>query len=310
MLHRFCAAAALTILTTPAWATPEPSPHRLYYQNLSAFTYNALGLINRTQAGYMYRLWGNPQPTAEDTLGDKIKQKSYLKAAFTNQLTPAFVRPGVLLEATPVALLRLAARVEGAAYFGTFNNVSSFDSPTATHDDDTLADDDAGYAITGWSARLDARLQFKVGPIAARSELRAEYFDFGINAEDSVFYDTVADTLVPNRGWSLTAESDVLYFANDRLILGARHTMIRALYEDADYRPSEDPATARTNTPLHRAGPIFVYRLDPTATGGRFNEPTVFLITQWWLEHRYRTGEVRSQALPYLAIGFAFNGDL
>ena len=52
-----------------------------------------------------------------------------------------------------------------------------------------------------------------------------------------------------------------------------------------------------------------VYRLNDT-TGTAFNQPTVFAMANWWLSHRYRTGEEVSQAFPYVLLGFAFNGDL
>ena len=46
---------------------------------------------------------------------------------------------------------------------------------------------------------------------------------------------------------------------------------------------------------------------DPDAT---FNRPTALLIANWWLAHRYRTGEENSAALPYIVLGFRFEGEL
>lgn len=34
------------------------------------------------------------------------------------------------------------------------------------------------------------------------------------------------------------------------------------------------------------------------------------MIVNWWLEHPYRTGQEVSQAVPYIVLGFAFNGDI
>ncbi len=292
-----------------AEAAPARSPHRLFYQSLSVLRLNPLGLITRTQLGYMYKLFGNPAVDPAAPLGDRLKQNTYLKIALNQQLSPGFFRPGVLVEAMPLALLKLAARLESHVYWGAFNLVSDFNTPTAPHDDDALDAADS-YATTGWSARFDARLQIKLGKIAVRSEARAEYYDLDLEDDAPVFYESVLDTLVANKGWSLITDTDVLYFLDDHWIIGARHTWTKAFFDDADFAAGEDPGRADTNAVMHRAGPAVIYRIDPNALGGRFNEPTVFLITQFWLQHQSRTGQSVTQAYPYTLIGFAFNGDL
>ena len=79
------------------------------------------------------------------------------------------------------------------------------------------------------------------------------------------------------------------------------------------------------NGALHRFGPVVAYNLRESGHA-RFNAPTVFVAVQWWLQHRYRTGDRTAQeallgnravpqdftsgAMPYIAIGFSFRGDL
>lgn len=312
--------AALCALVSPAAAdavegkeagaaTEARDPHRLYYQSLSILRLNPLGLITRAQLGYMYKLWGNPKVDPTAPLGEKIKQNTYLKIAANTQLSPGFLRPGIVLEAVPLALIRLSARVEQHTYWGAFNLVSSFPSASADHDEDAL-DDAESYGTTGWSARFDARLQVKLGKIAVRSELRAEYASIDLEDDAPVWYEPILDTLVANNGWSLINETDLLYFVDDAWIIGARYTYTKALFEDDAFLPGEDPASAANNAVMHRVGPAIIWRLDNQKTGTRFNQPTVFLITQFWLKHASRTGQQVTQAYPYTLVGFAFNGDL
>jgi hypothetical protein len=242
-------------------------------------------------------------------LGQKIKQNTYLKIAANTQLSPGFVRPGIILEAVPLALIRFSARVEQHTYWGAFNLITSAPSASFPHDDDAL-EAARSYGTTGWSARFDTRLQVKLGKVAVRSELRAEYASLDLENDDSVYYEPILDTLVANNHWSLINDTDLLYFVNDAWIIGARYTWTKALFEDDDFLPGEDPASAANNQVMHRAGPAIIYRIDNQKTGTLFNQPTVFLITQFWLQHASRTGQEVTQAYPYTLIGFAFNGDL
>ena len=64
------------------------------------------------------------------------------------------------------------------------------------------------------------------------------------------------------------------------------------------------------NPMTHRVGPFLAYRFYSEPRGSTmFNEPTIILIVNWWLSHRYRTGEDVSQAVPYIVLGFLFNGE-
>ena len=69
---------------------------------------------------------------------------------------------------------------------------------------------------------------------------------------------------------------------------------------------------------LQRMGPVISYTFfDRGFT--RFNKPTLLLITNFYLDHRYRTGQATSQvvpavfanssAIPYVVLGFSFQSD-
>ena len=90
-------------------------------------------------------------------------------------------------------------------------------------------------------------------------------------------------------------------------LLGVRYTAVHA-----DYSRSTFPNGGyfgNPNTPTHMIGPMVLYRFFDRP-GARFNQPSVVLILNWYLTHRYRTGKAVSRAIPYGAIGFIFNGDL
>lgn len=82
--------------------------------------------------------------------------------------------------------------------------------------------------------------------------------------------------------------------------LGLRHT-----FSDAIDGFDGDGGRAH-----HRLGPLFAWQFAQEPPGRRFNQPTLFVLAQWWLQHPYRTGEEQSAALPLIGLGFAFNGDL
>lgn len=165
----------------------------------------------------------------------------------------------------------------------------------------------------------------------------------------SVWYDIFTDANLPARGWHATADTDVLFSPEGPgLTLGVRHSWVRAFFGEGDFQRDDfcngpdgtigmrgsatngcgsngyyDP-----NVPLHRIGPLIAYNFRE-ASHSRFNAPTVFMALQWWVQHRYRTGatpeavaremalgnptvpqDFVSSAVPYVALGFSFRGDL
>ncbi len=311
------ALATLCVLAArPAVAAPAPAPgaapaapmwNRLYYSSATFGRVNPQGLIERAELGYRRLLTDSQGLLLKDT---------YAGVAFAPSASPAWGRLGILAELVPLAVLRLSVRYDYTWYPGWFGNVQSFRSPWAAHSDTALdAGQHAGraYATSGGQLTLAARVQGKVWHIAARSQAQLVRVNLALRAGDRVYYDQIWDVDVPNGGWIAVVDSDLLFLTPSRwlpgtaaLTLGLRHTVTRALYRAGDYAPGEprvDP-----NSPTHRLGLLVAYRFWKRP-GTLFDEPTVFVLAQWWLKHRYRTGADVSQAVPYFVFGFAFRGE-
>jgi hypothetical protein len=290
-------AAALTLLA-PAIALadkdpPPPPKTRVFYRDVLAVRINPLGLINDARLSVRRRLLAP---------GGALTRETFVGVGSTMVLSPAFVRFGPFVEVQPLSVLTLAAGIEGQAYFRTFDQLQSFPTATAAYDDDTLAangDQDRHYGATSRVGFLEARLQAKVGPVAARSSMRAQHtlVSAARRRDDVAYYDQILDILVPTDGWLITNDADVLVFLTDHWIAGARYTFTHSFLPE--------PATA---TETHRLGPLIGYRFFDRAYP-MFNQPTVNLLAQWWLVHPYRTGAEQPTALPLIALAFSFNGD-
>jgi hypothetical protein len=272
------------------------------YQNTTLARYNPLGLFNQLQVGYRRYLW---QPT-----GSRLRDGSYLALNLAPTVSPAWARIGPQLEIQPLAILRLVAQYDWVGHFGTFDTIQSFQTANADWREATMEanSETASYATTGHVVTLSGTLQAAVGPIALRSELRGIYHSLDLQGEDTLFYDIVFDLLAPNRAWLTTTDSDILYLdPSGDLKIGIRHTWIRANYDETNFLDTESQQEG--NEATHRIGPLVTYRLNPRQDV-RFSEPTLILIMNWWLQHPYRTGVETSQAVPYVVLGFRFNGRL
>jgi hypothetical protein len=237
-------------------------------------------------------------------------------AGLMMEATPAFVRIGPMIEVQPFSILRLWATYQVLGYFGSFNLMQSFASPNEEYSDSRIKDlgdlpskeEGQNYPTAGTQFTAGANFQMKLGPIAARSALRLVRADYDLRDGDRVFYDQFYDVLVPNEGWFLSNDTDLLYVTDFGLVAGARHTVTHAFYGDRHFAPGE--ADLDLNPTMHRVGPFLAYTFSKDPAGTFFGNPTVLLIANWWLSHRYRTGEDVSVGLPYIVAGFMFTGDL
>ena len=78
------------------------------------------------------------------------------------------------------------------------------------------------------------------------------------------------------------------------LTVGARHTLTHAFYRQQHFRFGEP--VSQPNGPTHRVGPAVLYTFFDRP-GAAFNKPTIIVLAQWWVRHRWRTGEVGSDAV-------------
>ncbi|MCA9690624.1 MAG: hypothetical protein KC636_13525, partial [Myxococcales bacterium] len=146
-----------------------------------------------------------------------------------------------------------------------------------------------------------ALLQAKVKAIAVRSTVTGVYVNVRTRDGDPYYYDIQWDALVQARGgWILANESDLLYVSKIGLTAGARYNLTMPLYTTGDDNP---------NGPTQRLGFLLAHTFYDRPEK-RFNKPTLIVLAQWWLQHRYRTGQDIHQAVPWVVLGFRFEGDL
>lgn len=267
-----------------------PAPKtRLWYTNAVFGRVNPLGLTLLHKVGIRQRL------STKDSI---LFQDTYAFAGANIMVTPAYSRLGLYAEGQVLSLFRVFAQLDGVGYYGTFDQVITF-APDERYSDQAIGDraDDASSAL-GWVFTGGATLRAKVGPIAVRSTAQVTRYDLG-GLGNAYFYDQFWDRLAPNKGWMILKDSDLLVVTG-KLRAGVRYTFS----ETFDGSKGTDASLAH-----HRVGPLFAWQFADKKPGARFNQPTLFVLAQWWLQHPYRTGDEQPAALPVIAIGFAFNGD-
>lgn len=290
-----------------ALATRAPPDHRVVHRSLIALRGNPIGLNYDGRLGYRLRL--------HDSEGLALRD-NFVGGGAALALTPAYARIGPYLEVAPASFVTLWSSLQYSSYFGGFGILQSFPSPRADFSDDELdrraelPDDDplTNYSTSGLELTIGLDLQAKLGSVAVRSQSKLIRADIDLRDGDQVFYEQTTDVLMPDAGFSLVSDLDVAYLGllSGRLVVGARYTASVPFYATSDYLAGEPDESDNAS---HRLGPIIAYTFH-SRDGAAFNMPTVVLLTQWWLDHRYRAGAESSQALPMAAIAFRFHGDL
>jgi hypothetical protein len=272
--------------------TPPPKD-RLYFSNATFARVNPLGLINNYKVGWRHRL---------STKDSVLFQDTYTFVGASSLVTPAYARLGLYGEAQVLAILRFFVDVSGTGYFSTFDQLLTWDDPsTAMYSDQSIAArGDEAFPELGWVFTTGATLRAAAGPIAIRSTFTLTRYDMAFEEDGLYFYDQFWDRLAPDGGFMGLNDADLLY-VNRKLRLGVRHTWSDTFDGRDD---GSDSALAH-----HRVGPLFAWQFKNKDPGARFNQPTMFVLAQWWAQHPYRKGQEQPQGLPLIAIGFAFNGD-
>ncbi|MCC6625729.1 MAG: hypothetical protein IT385_31125 [Deltaproteobacteria bacterium] len=298
--------ALVALVSAPrasAQTPPPPTPEQaLVYQNLTVVRLNPLGLQNQFDLDFRQRLY--------DPGDSLIMSGNYVGLSLAPILTPGLVRLGVAAKVQPLAIFKLELKWEYINFFGNFDLLQSWDDPDQDFSDTAIADrgeEGLNYATDGWQATIDVELRARVGALIVRSRAKLGYVEMALRGADTVFYDQYFDLLLPGSGWFLTNDADLLVQVNEHLILGVRHSFADVFYGASDFAPDGERDT--DSAPTHRIGPLAAWTFfdEPGAT---FNRPTIILILNWYLQHRFRTGEDVSQAFPYIVLGFAFGGDL
>ena len=284
----------------------------LYLRSSTVVRVNPLGLFTDFRLGYRHRIFDRPG-------NPLVLRNTYWAAAGSLAVSPGFLRTGVAAEFAPLAVLNLSAVFERVQWFGTFNFVQSFASANENFSDAAIrerarVDPASAETAGGWLLTLNAVLQVKLGDLAVRNTARGVWNSLSLRDHRPVFYDSFQDVLAPNNGWVFSDDFDLIYQNSELgLNVGARLTAVVPLYETVSWGADGAPFAGRgaDNSPTLRLGPLVSY----TFREGRhsfFNAPTVFVLAQWWLTHRYRTGgcdDCTSPGLPMIVLGFAFRGD-
>jgi hypothetical protein len=296
----------------PAERPPQPASWRLVLSDLSVLRLNPLGLETRARFGLQKRLYRSEKKISENNFG--------FLGTFA-RLNPASAHLGAGGELQPLSMFNLRAVAEVQRYFGTLGFLQSFPSANATYSDarlDDLADSARGASV--FHAAIQPTLQLRAGPVAIRAVLQLDYWDLALRSGDVAAYEPTFDTLLPDRSWTLSTDTDVLYVGRPGLAIGVRHTYVHPFYRRRHFIDDADRAAYDGDNAHQRIGLFGAYTLRDDGPS-RFNKPTVILIVSWYLSHRWRAGEpdtlplgagpddYTSRAFPYLLAGFAFESD-
>lgn len=301
---------------------PPPAGWRLMLSDLTVLRLNPLGLETRARFGMQKRLFASDKA---------ITKNNFMFLGTFPKLNPASAHISLGGEIQPASIFNLRAFGELQQYFGTFGYLQSFTSPTANYSDETLKDlrDDPvrqPQSTRMFHVSIQPLFQVKAGPIAVRALFQFDYWDFKVRQGDTVAYEATFDTLLPDKGWTLSTDTDVLYTGKKRLAIGLRHSLVKPFYKQRHFAdPAVDNGAAAAaydgENSHQRIGLFGAYTFHDRGPS-KFNKPTVVLIVSWYLDHRWRVGEpsmlpaggraddYTSRAFPYFLLGYAFESDL
>ena len=277
-----------------------PPLHRIVHRNTFALRYNPLGLLYDGRFSYRLRLYQSEGKALRD---------NFIGVGLAPTLSPAFLRVGPFVEFNPASMFGLWGAIQFVQYFGSFDLAQGFAGAQSDFSDTAIRlARGTNYAANGYEVTLGANFQAKVWNIIVRSQARLIYGNLNLRPGQRTYYDQFYDVLMPNQGWMFVNDLDLLYQTlENKLIAGARYTATAPLYDPARHF---DPAYAdvAVDNSMHRVGPFVGYTFK-IEDGAAFNNPTVFLLIQWWIKHRFRTGADTSGALPLMGVGFQMTGD-
>lgn len=291
----------------PPVRTPYPIPKiRIAISNLLVGRVNPLGLEDQLRVGVLKRMFVNSAPALRD---------NYVGISLAPRLSPAYVKVGPSFELQPLSVLNLRFTAELMQWFGTFNTLQSFGSPLDDYSDSTLKRNNEmglAYRPSGIHLYFEPTVQMRFGPVAFRNRLSIEWFHMGLRPGDTSFYDISLDTMVQNGGIIVANDMDLMYmqrfhrWPTTQLIIGVRYSVVQPLYTPSAYREGEDPNVNPNGQ--QRLGPLLAVTFFDRGYIN-FNKPTLLVIVNWYVQHRWRTGADVSQGVPYAVIGFAFTSD-
>jgi hypothetical protein len=283
---------------------PPPPTSGLSYENVFVLRVNPLGLGDDFKLRYRLPLYPSPRP---------LLAQNFFGVTTPILLAPSFIRPGIGVELQPLSILHLYVGYEPTIYFGAVGSLHSYASPNA----------DVGYGAVQLGGPpsmpgdlystvvhqvvMSATAQFAYKWFAFRSMWRAQYDSAGLRDGDTVFWDPLYGVLLPRAGWLVRGETTALYRSSFGLAAGLQYSLTLTWYPTSAWMAGEQQVNL--NTPIQQLGPLVSYTF-LRDRHGRFEAPTVFLVAAWYLEDRFRAGQVVNQGIPMICVGFSFRGTL
>lgn len=220
------------------------------------------------------------------------------------------LRPVIAVDVQPMSILTLGAAYNPTYYWNSFGLGQSYPSPNSDYGSGLFKQPNDGpggkYAFYVHQLTLSGSLQARVGSVVMRNAARATLASASLHDGDRLFYDPGYDTIVYKNGWVAQNDTDLGYEVPKTVVVGARHSLVLAVYPDGAFLPGE--AHHNPNTPTSRVGPFASYTLFADR-GGLFDTAKLTLIAQWYIEHRFRTGQSISGAVPLAALAFTVSSE-
>lgn len=319
---------AVPELTPPPPPTDAPEPEagpstypdglRVMASDLTIFRLNPLGLETRARVGVQKKLYASNK---------KVTENNFFFAGAFPKLNPASASLGIGGELQPASIFNVRAFFELQKYFGNLGYLQSFTSANANYSDQTLADNADNPTpmtepqdATSFRFSVQPMLQLKFGKIAVRALAMFDYWNFDVRDGQPTAYEPTLDTLLPDQGWTVSTDTDLLYVTGTGLAAGLRHSWVKPMYAAKHFSDAADEAAYDGQNEHQRLGLFGAYTFNDKGPS-TFNKPTVIVIASWYLSHKYRAGEpgtldpghdaddYRTRAFPYFLAGFAFESD-
>ena len=278
-------------------APPRIPSDRFTYDTLIGARLNPLGLEVAYNLAYRHRLYASDSLALRDNA---------VSVGISPTVSPANARMGGFIEVKPLSLLTLSAGFHQVGHFGSFNQIQTFACAEEDYSDSALkkgTERNANHPRGGIEANARATALVKLGPIVLRDDVLFTYTNLGLEEERPLYYHIRFDVLAQDKSWFVHNDTDLIYLSDFGLAAGARLSLSHSFIDEANLGDAEDRET------LLRLGPLAAYTFFDEP-GASFNKPTLLAIAGWWLLHPFRTGDDVSQAVPYVALGFRFEGDL
>ncbi|MEZ4390765.1 MAG: hypothetical protein R3A48_06675 [Polyangiales bacterium] len=137
-----------------------------FYRATTAIRLNPIGVFAEVRGGYRQRLF-------DPGRGPLILRNTYFAVAPSVVVSPAFVRPGLAVEFSPLAILNLSALVEYVQFFGSFNLAQTWQNSTGDYSNASVFGTAAGRSGDGEERARPAGEPVRAAPGPPRRAGRA-----------------------------------------------------------------------------------------------------------------------------------------